>query len=231
MQALHLGQQESLVNIGRKWCFYPAGVVAAPIGLASSTTRRKLRKRPTLGYTRRMTTSTERAKRTYERRYNAGLCVRCGKRRRVENRKRCKTCLGLWRQEDLVEHRARVRKRYARLRKQGICTRCRVEPAEGGKSRCGVCAKVEAPRRQSLEAKYGLRPGEYKALVEKQGGECAVCGHQPTHRLAIDHDHGTGRVRGLLCNHCNTGLGCFKDSRLTLRSAIEYLRRFEELYG
>lgn len=62
-------------------------------------------------------------------------------------------------------------------------------------------------------------------MVE-QKGLCKIC-HQPPNgrwkRLAVDHDHLTGKVRGLLCHSCNAGLGHFKDSVDALRSAISYI--------
>lgn len=67
---------------------------------------------------------------------------------------------------------------------------------------------------------------EYDALFKKQGGVCAICKLPPdkNRRLAVDHDHKTGRIRGLLHTGCNIGLGCFKDSTKLLRAAILYLR-------
>lgn len=87
----------------------------------------------------------------------------------------------------------------------------------------------ESIRRTHLK-RYGLTPEQYQLLLDQQGGACAICG--ATHAqsavtekwLFIDHDHTTGAVRGLLCNHCNRGLGAFKDSPDTLTKAIEYLR-------
>ena len=52
---------------------------------------------------------------------------------------------------------------------------------------------------------------------------CMICGG--TKRLCIDHDHGTGQVRGILCTACNFGLGAFKDNPIFLEAAIRYLRK------
>lgn len=79
----------------------------------------------------------------------------------------------------------------------------------------------QAPHRRSL-----LTEEEYRALYERQGGVCAICGEKPkSGRLAVDHVHGTDRVRGLLCNLCNPALGLFKDDPRKLEAAIEYLKK------
>ncbi len=72
--------------------------------------------------------------------------------------------------------------------------------------------------------KYGVEHGAYKTLLEQQNGCCAICKTPEGEvRLAIDHCHDTGKVRGLLCSPCNTGLGQFKDRTDLLTSAISYL--------
>lgn len=76
-----------------------------------------------------------------------------------------------------------------------------------------------------LKAKYGLSLEDYTALLEKQGGRCAVCGTPPDgRRLSVDHNHETGEVRGLLCLNCNTTLGKVGDSPEILMEAIAYLQ-------
>lgn len=67
----------------------------------------------------------------------------------------------------------------------------------------------KAWRLSSELRKYGLSEAQYQAMAEKQGGKCAICqGVSKTgRRLSIDHCHSTGRVRGLLCDGCNLGLG------------------------
>jgi len=73
-----------------------------------------------------------------------------------------------------------------------------------------------------------LTEDEYKAMLEAQGGVCAICNEKPKAgrgRLAVDHVHGTDKVRGLLCNLCNPALGLFKDDPVRLKMAIEYLEK------
>lgn len=69
----------------------------------------------------------------------------------------------------------------------------------------------EYERDRKLRRRYGLGLRDRDALLAGQGGGCAICGKQDgegrRHRLHVDHDHATGRVRGLLCYHCNAGLG------------------------
>ena len=76
-----------------------------------------------------------------------------------------------------------------------------------------------------MRANYGLSESDYRTLVEGQQGQCAICGRIPARRrLAVDHDHETGSVRGLLCGPCNIGLGVFQDNPTILEKAAEYLR-------
>lgn len=73
--------------------------------------------------------------------------------------------------------------------------------------------------------KFGLTPEAYVALVEAQGGGCAVCGVERCgdgRRLHVDHDHTTGRVRGVLCAECNTSLGKMRDDPSLLRRLADY---------
>lgn len=79
-----------------------------------------------------------------------------------------------------------------------------------------------------LMRKYGISSDDYNAMFNSQGGCCLICNrHQIEFQraLAIDHDHETGEIRGLLCGPCNTGLGLFRDSAEILTRAIDYLTR------
>lgn len=72
----------------------------------------------------------------------------------------------------------------------------------------------------------------YESLLESQDGRCAICGEAPGHySLAVDHDHATGAVRGLLCSPCNLGVGHFRDNPKRLRIAAAYIERNTCLTG
>lgn len=80
--------------------------------------------------------------------------------------------------------------------------------------------------RKAVLAKYGLTFKTYEDLLKKQNYSCAICGTKtPTKRgFHIDHCHTSNKVRGLLCHHCNTGLGNFKDNIALLYKAGLYLK-------
>ena len=81
-------------------------------------------------------------------------------------------------------------------------------------------------RSEVLTAKYGISEADYERMFKEQNEVCAICKrHQRFQRLAVDHDHKTGKVRGLLCVNCNRGLGRFFDSPIRLRSAADYLEK------
>lgn len=78
--------------------------------------------------------------------------------------------------------------------------------------------------------RYGLSKAEYFAMVEAQSNCCAICGESPNpsakkRLLCVDHCHDTGRIRGLLCDSCNKGIGNLKENAAVLFRAILYLRR------
>ena len=86
-------------------------------------------------------------------------------------------------------------------------------------------------RARRLMDDYQLSHDEYEAMHAAQGGLCLICGRPETTKsrtgavrlLAVDHDHDTGKVRGLLCNACNTGIGYFREDIESLKSAVKYL--------
>lgn len=82
----------------------------------------------------------------------------------------------------------------------------------------------ERAHAKRVEKTYGLEEGEYDALLAFQGGVCALCGKPGVKkRLAVDHDHSTGRVRGLIHAWENTFIGRIRDSTQWARNLVAYL--------
>jgi len=73
---------------------------------------------------------------------------------------------------------------------------------------------------------YGITEEQWQEMFKQQNGVCAICHkHQVYRRLSVDHNHKTGKVRGLLCVRCNRALGYVFDSPILLRNAAEYIER------
>jgi len=83
--------------------------------------------------------------------------------------------------------------------------------------------KVGGSRTYHLKRRYGITAADADAMLEAQGGLCAVCRAAPA--AHVDHDHATGTVRELLCFNCNGGLGQFRDDPAVLRAAADYVER------
>lgn len=108
--------------------------------------------------------------------------------------------------------------------------------AKDGLLRCEECAlrrglekdrqnNKNNPNRRNNRyvTRYGITLQDYTKRLEHQKGCCAICGKYEVGNLSVDHNHSTGKVRGLLCQECNRGLGSFKDKPALLRKAAEYL--------
>ena len=79
----------------------------------------------------------------------------------------------------------------------------------------------------TLRFNFGITLDQYESMLASQNGVCAICKRPQRHvasRLAVDHCHLTGKVRGLLCTPCNRALGVFEDSQELLESALAYIR-------
>ena len=108
----------------------------------------------------------------------------------------------------------------------------------GISSQCKSCRKERYPwepdsgKRSHLRNRYGLEWEDYVNLWHTQEKRCSICeqpiilhGKSSGDVAHVDHCHTTGNVRGLLCGHCNKGLGYFRDSLEVLKDAITYLER------
>jgi epoxyqueuosine reductase QueG len=113
---------------------------------------------------------------------------------------------------------------------------CHPERAAVSYGRCGSCAKMEEYRKDPpywnrlrrlshLKTRYGIMGREADELETRREGLCDICGHKcPTgKRLAVDHDHETNKVRGVLCMNCNTAIGMLRDDPDLIRKVAAYL--------
>lgn len=120
-------------------------------------------------------------------------------------------------------------------RAHGISSRCikcdqeknRALYKQNAEQRKAYRIRYKARRRElHLEQKWGMSISEYGAMCRAQNGLCAICGKAPLKRqLAVDHDHATGAIRGLLCDSCNLGIGYFNDDPELMLAAIDYINQ------
>lgn len=134
--------------------------------------------------------------------------------------KKCIKCLET---KTLTEFQAAKQYKDGR---RNTCTKCRNAQLQEWK-RNNPEKRKAASRRNDLKRKYGITIEEYAEILIRQGSGCAICGNPCETRgiLAVDHNHLTNKVRGLLCFEHNTGIGKFSDNPELLRRAAEYLER------
>lgn len=111
---------------------------------------------------------------------------------------------------------------------QGHCKSCQAEKSKLWKQENHERAYI-SNKAWELRTKYGMSIEEYDELLALQDNKCACCQVRApvgTRRpFNVDHDHGTGRVRGILCPSCNSGIGHLSDSLEGVLMAVTYLRR------
>jgi hypothetical protein len=138
-------------------------------------------------------------------------------------------------QERIVRHADEARRlreaRQAAVRESRVCLGCGTDlphakfhcsPSGTLATRCDPC-RVAHNHARRLAKLYKLSPADVSTMLAAQEYGCAICGAAPEDGPKVDHDHATGRVRGLLCGPCNTGLGLFGDDPGRLRAAAAYL--------
>ncbi len=122
----------------------------------------------------------------------------------------------------------RQRKPFSEFGTRGTnCRECDTKKFRVRRKYCRRDSKdSENDRRRDLMRNHGLTQEQYDAFLLEQNGVCRVCGKtDPSRRLAVDHDHETGKIRGLLCLRCNRAIGLLRDSSAVCRALAEYLER------
>ena len=171
-------------------------------------------------------------------------CIQCGKQLTGKQRKFCSRACS--------DRHSNALKQQARAEELGLppghkpCAVCGTvfEYTHNGNKFCSAKCRLtrNQEKRSYLQSKaykaearakrYDLTVEELQALEEAAGHQCQICGiHEkdaPKGRLHVDHDHKSGKVRGLLCQQCNQGLGMLQDDVSLLSKAIEYLNTDSE---
>jgi hypothetical protein len=146
-------------------------------------------------------------------------------------RSECKACQRKrnqkWREDNPDRYRAILDRAH---------TKRKSDPVTRAKHSAGikVWRKTASGQRSMLDNRlrhdYGITLEEYTRLLDKQKGLCAICGKPPkggsptNQRLHVDHNHTTGKVRGLLCKNCNTAIGFLGEDLSRIEASIRYLR-------
>jgi len=176
------------------------------------------------------------------------ICSCCGKIKSVDefhsntNEKdglqlKCKDCAKLYRQKRKKTNRIRRKiEDIEYLPKEKKCSKCEIikpqsefylkqSSIDGLGDWCSECDK-ESSRKTNLESKYGINQVQYDLMLKSQNGICKMCGKTPKENkqsLSVDHNHKTGKIRGLLCTNCNRGIGLLQDDPELLRIGADYL--------
>lgn len=145
-----------------------------------------------------------------------------------EFRKVRKFCLHCGKELKLDNTRDIIRKKYCSKSCLGCCA-AKKQPGEYLPKRKPSSEQI---RKAKLKHKYNLTLEDYNKLWEQQNGLCTICGNPETAKhqsgttlnLAVDHNHETGKVRGLLCRSCNFMIAHSKDDINVLKNAIKYLK-------
>jgi hypothetical protein len=172
------------------------------------------------------------------------LCARCG----INPRNSSHPCYCI--ECKRAKEREAAERRGVWKRPLEFCSKCGEKRTGGHPSYCTLCNRaykaaqpcpkcggpkagphanqspycVPCYREHRLQKTYGISVADFEAMLAAQGGVCDICACGPNGReWHVDHCHDSGRVRGVLCDNCNRGLGQFKESAMLLRRAADYL--------
>ncbi len=149
----------------------------------------------------------------------------------------CKNCEGTIRNtgdSSCVEcARSRSRIRMRKLRESGshLPAHYRYEQGDAGKAtrkRYNAGTGKINSKKATLKNKFGMTLEEYSTLLEQQNHQCAVCSTPRSllkRDLSVDHNHSTGKIRGLLCDNCNIALGHLKEDIQRMNNMIQYVEK------
>jgi hypothetical protein len=118
---------------------------------------------------------------------------------------------------------------------RGQCRKCRADATKDWRGRFPEKIKLSSiqVRKANIKYRYNLTQEQYEVMLKAQNGVCAICGESETWEnqygkcnLSVDHDHTTGKVRGLICNACNNLVGLLENNPdLPITEALVYLKK------
>jgi len=165
------------------------------------------------------------------------ICRTCHQEKLItqfyNNQNRCKECAKIH-YRDLYRNNAAVKQKRNKYQSNRYQTnteyrnKCNARSLKSVKKRYHNDPEYRKRQRDAfIKRKYAITPEQYAQLLIKQDNKCAICYNtfKSTKGTHIDHAHGTGTVRGVLCRNCNTMLGYSGDSITTHLNAIKYLKR------
>jgi hypothetical protein len=114
-----------------------------------------------------------------------------------------------------------------------LCRKCYdIEYAKSHRKNINAASKkwsdknLGKKRELHLKGRYGISEDMFQLQLKSQGGRCCICKTEPA--TNVDHNHKTGKVRGILCGNCNRGLGLLRENIDNLQRAIEYIKTWDE---
>ena len=149
--------------------------------------------------------------------------IKRNKKRRLENKEYNRESQKKYREEHKEEIKLLKHNWYLKNKKHSI-----------KKNKKWVKLNPDRKRNNDLKSLFGITLEDYNRMLEAQNGVCAICGKEETEvdkrinkkrNVCVDHNHTTGKVRGLLCGKCNKMLGLIKDNKQALLNAINYLNK------
>ena len=159
-------------------------------------------------------------------------CTRCGEKKNIllfaKKRNHCKKCRSEIQREWSRANPISDEKRKARYEQQKIWKK---------KNKILPVHTCKKPKKTHIEKTYGLSENGYIELLNKQNKKCGICGiteekfllttgiKRKITKFFVDHDHNTNKIRGLLCDKCNRGIGLLNDDIETLKKAVTYLEK------
>lgn len=155
----------------------------------------------------------------------------CSANCRIEKRNKDKYGTEWYRKnrEHIREYRQSISEKRKADRKARYANDIEFREHVKAKARESARRNPQLKKNRHLKESHGITLNEYQLKLKEQNGKCAICGRidsadKITKYFHVDHDHATGKIRGLLCSNCNLGLGKFKDNADFLLKASEYLR-------